>query len=226
MAETPGVPTALNGSAEGGHGRNRAPRCGVGAVRARLRSGGGARDHHARGFRHAASRRDAADLLGRARQPRRDVVAGAADLCLGRRRHRRQCRLRDRPYARPRHGRPVRRQDRPHRGTLRLDRRAVCALRRLTVMFARFFNILRQLNGIVAGTLGMSWWRFLVCNAVGAALWVLIWMLGAFYISQHASILAKAAHHIGVAGALAAAAAIVAALFTLWHWRRAGGQTP
>src|SRR5262245_47781602 len=94
----------------------------------------------------------------------------------------------------------------------------------LTVMFARFFNVLRQLNGIVAGTLGMSWWRFLVCNAVGAALWVLIWMLGAFYLSQHASILAKAAQHIGVVGGLAAAAAIVAALLTLWHWRRAGGQ--
>jgi SNARE associated Golgi protein len=39
-----------------------------------------------------------------------------------------------------------------------------------TVMFARFFNVLRQLNGIVAGTLGMGWWRFLVCNAVGAAI--------------------------------------------------------
>jgi membrane protein DedA with SNARE-associated domain len=95
----------------------------------------------------------------------------------------------------------------------------------LTVMFARFFNVLRQLNGIVAGTLGMSWWRFLVCNAVGAALWVLIWVLGAFYISQHASILAKAAQHIGVVGGLAAGAAIVAAVFTLWHWRRAGRQT-
>jgi membrane protein YqaA with SNARE-associated domain len=42
-----------------------------------------------------------------------------------------------------------------------------------TVMLARFFNVLRRLNGIVAGTLGMSWWRFLVCNAVGAALLVL-----------------------------------------------------
>jgi membrane protein DedA with SNARE-associated domain len=94
----------------------------------------------------------------------------------------------------------------------------------LTVMFARFFNVLRQLNGIVAGTLGMSWWRFLVCNAIGAALWVLIWMVGAFYISQHASMLAKAAQHIGVVGGLAAAAAIVASLFTLWHRRRAGRQ--
>ena len=92
----------------------------------------------------------------------------------------------------------------------------------LTVMFARFFNVLRQLNGIVAGTLGMSWWRFLICNAVGGALWVLIWMLGTFYLSQHASIIAKAAQHIGVVGGLAAAAAIVAALYALWRWRRAG----
>jgi membrane protein DedA with SNARE-associated domain len=94
----------------------------------------------------------------------------------------------------------------------------------LTVMFARFFNVLRQLNGIVAGTLGMSWWRFLICNAVGGAVWVLTWMLGAFYLSQHTSILAKAAQHIGVVGGLAAATAIVAALYALWRWRRASQQ--
>jgi membrane protein DedA with SNARE-associated domain len=95
-----------------------------------------------------------------------------------------------------------------------------------TVMFARFFNVLRQLNGIVAGTLGMSWWRFLICNAVGGALWVLIWMLGTFYLSQHASIFAQAARHVGAVGGLAAAAAIVAALYALWRWRRASRQTP
>ena len=72
----------------------------------------------------------------------------------------------------------------------------------------------------------MSWWRFLICNAVGGALWVLTWMLGTFYISQHASTIAKAAQHVGVVGALAAAAAIVAALYALWRWRRAGQQTP
>src|SRR5215831_2825171 len=36
-----------------------------------------------------------------------------------------------------------------------------------TVAFARFVNILRQLNGVVAGTLNMDWWRFLICNALG-----------------------------------------------------------
>src|SRR5512132_1435332 len=45
------------------------------------------------------------------------------------------------------------------------------------VLFARFFSILRQLNGILAGMLGMSWWRFVLFDAVGAALWV---MAGAF----------------------------------------------
>jgi hypothetical protein len=50
-------------------------------------------------------------------------------------------------------------------------------------------------------------------------------MLGAFYLSQHASILARAAQHIGVVGGLAAAAAIVAALYALWRWRRASQQT-
>ena len=31
----------------------------------------------------------------------------------------------------------------------------------LTVGFARFFSVLRQLNGVVAGTLKMDWWQFL-----------------------------------------------------------------
>ena len=42
----------------------------------------------------------------------------------------------------------------------------------VTVIFARFVNVLRQLNGVVAGTLGMHWLKFLAYNAIGAALWV------------------------------------------------------
>lgn len=52
------------------------------------------------------------------------------------------------------------------------------------VAFARFFNVLRQLNGIVAGTAGMAWPRFLVCNALGAALWVGVWGLGAYFFGD------------------------------------------
>jgi|SRR5438876_596977 len=52
------------------------------------------------------------------------------------------------------------------------------------VLFARFVVVLRQLNGIVAGTMGMNWWRFLAYNAAGAALWVGFWAGSAFYFGR------------------------------------------
>ena len=52
------------------------------------------------------------------------------------------------------------------------------------VLVARFFALLRQLNGIVAGSVGMGWWRFLAYNAVGAALWVSAWGFGVYYFGQ------------------------------------------
>ena len=47
------------------------------------------------------------------------------------------------------------------------------------VIIARFVEVLRQLNGIIAGLAGMAWPRFLIFNAIGAVLWVGTWaMLG------------------------------------------------
>ena len=50
------------------------------------------------------------------------------------------------------------------------------------VVFARFFNLLRQLNGVVAGAMKMNWRPFLAFNALGGALWVLAaipaWLFG------------------------------------------------
>ncbi|NUQ95100.1 MAG: DedA family protein [Streptomyces sp.] len=43
------------------------------------------------------------------------------------------------------------------------------------VTVARFFEGLRQANGIIAGTTEMPWPRFLAFNALGAALWVGLW---------------------------------------------------
>ncbi|MFI9243557.1 DedA family protein [Streptomyces sp. NPDC053086] len=43
------------------------------------------------------------------------------------------------------------------------------------VTVARFVEGLRQANGIIAGTTGMRWRRFLAFNALGAALWVGLW---------------------------------------------------
>ncbi len=41
---------------------------------------------------------------------------------------------------------------------------------------ARFFPVLRQLGGIGAGTIGMTWPRFLIANATGAVCWVGFWL--------------------------------------------------
>jgi membrane protein DedA with SNARE-associated domain len=43
------------------------------------------------------------------------------------------------------------------------------------VAVARFIEGLRQANGIIAGITGMHWARFLLFNAIGAALWVAVW---------------------------------------------------
>jgi membrane protein DedA with SNARE-associated domain len=43
------------------------------------------------------------------------------------------------------------------------------------VVAARFLPLLRHLNGVCAGVSRMPWRRFLVANALGAAMWVAVW---------------------------------------------------
>lgn len=63
------------------------------------------------------------------------------------------------------------------------------------VIVARFFVIARQLNGLVAGSSGMAHLRFLVYNALGAALWIGTWGLAAWFLGDHlTSLLAWVAH--------------------------------
>ncbi len=52
------------------------------------------------------------------------------------------------------------------------------------VIIARFIEILRQLNGIMAGIAGMRWWRFLLYNALGAGLWVGFWSVLFFHLGR------------------------------------------
>jgi len=52
------------------------------------------------------------------------------------------------------------------------------------VIVARFFPVLRQLNGIVAGSAGMGWKRFASYNALGALLWVGAWGSGVYYFGS------------------------------------------
>jgi membrane protein DedA with SNARE-associated domain len=72
-----------------------------------------------------------------------------------------------------------------------------------TVGFARFFAVLRQLNGVIAGTLAMDWWQFLAFNALGGALWVAMWTGAGFYLGTHETDVAAFVHKLGFLGAIA-----------------------
>ena len=95
----------------------------------------------------------------------------------------------------------------------------------VTVVFARFFNFLRQLNGIVAGILGMSWQRFLLFNMLGGALWVTAWVLTTSYFTEHISIITRLAHHSKVVAIILAAGILLVPLGLLVRrLRRTGGH--
>ncbi|MEA2147488.1 MAG: hypothetical protein QOG59_3075 [Solirubrobacteraceae bacterium] len=53
------------------------------------------------------------------------------------------------------------------------------------ITVARFIEGLRQANGIIAGTTGMHWARFLAFNALGAALWVGVWTAVGYFSGNH-----------------------------------------
>lgn len=53
------------------------------------------------------------------------------------------------------------------------------------VTIARFIEVVRQANGIIAGISGMHWRRFLAFNALGAALWVGLWASLGDLAGQH-----------------------------------------
>jgi membrane protein DedA with SNARE-associated domain len=94
----------------------------------------------------------------------------------------------------------------------------------IVVVFARFFIILRQFNGIVAGALAMPWPRFFLYNAIGAALWVGFWGGATFWIGRR---FFEYLRSFGWSGRLVLAlvalgvVALVAQLW--WHWRSRHG---
>jgi membrane protein DedA with SNARE-associated domain len=93
-----------------------------------------------------------------------------------------------------------------------------------TVAFARFFNVLRQLNGVIAGTLRMDWWRFLLFNALGCALWVLTWGLTGFYLGEHVSNITKFARSFGLLGAIIVAVLVMGAIIYALRRERTGNS--
>jgi membrane protein DedA with SNARE-associated domain len=61
------------------------------------------------------------------------------------------------------------------------------------IVVARFVEGLRQANGIVAGITDMRWTRFLFFNAIGAALWVALWLTVGYASGSHIDTIYKTA---------------------------------
>jgi membrane protein DedA with SNARE-associated domain len=91
------------------------------------------------------------------------------------------------------------------------------------VVFARFIVVLRQLTGIVAGTLEMRWLRFLLLTAAGAALWVLWWGLATYFFGAGVMEFLHRAGRIEPV-LIAAAAIVLVALVLRFRWNRRRGQ--
>lgn len=83
------------------------------------------------------------------------------------------------------------------------------------IVIARFVEGLRQANGIIAGITGMHWTKFVPFNALGAALWVAVWVsIGYFSGSNIDSIYHTATKYEAVFGI------VVGLLIVAWIARR------
>ena len=78
------------------------------------------------------------------------------------------------------------------------------------IVVARFIEGLRQANGIIAGTTGMHWARFLLFNALGAALWVGVWTSAGYFFGNHIDAIYKAITTYGLFVGIALAVLLIA----------------
>ena len=88
------------------------------------------------------------------------------------------------------------------------------------VLFARFVVVLRQLNGIVAGVVGMNVWRFSIYNAAGAALWVGFWAGITYYLGRRFRGILAWVSSLEPTVLIIAVAAVALLLIYLWNHRR------
>jgi membrane protein DedA with SNARE-associated domain len=89
------------------------------------------------------------------------------------------------------------------------------------ITVARFIEGLRQANGIIAGTTGMHWARFLTFNALGAALWVGTWTAIGYLSGSHITTIYNQATRYSTYLAIAAGALLIAFVARqLWRSRR------
>jgi membrane protein DedA with SNARE-associated domain len=98
------------------------------------------------------------------------------------------------------------------------------------IIAARFIEGLRQANGIIAGTTGMRWERFLIFNLLGAALWVSVWVSLGYFSGSHIDTIyndaARYSTYLAIAAALFIAAIVARHVLRLRNARRARSEGP
>jgi membrane protein DedA with SNARE-associated domain len=86
------------------------------------------------------------------------------------------------------------------------------------IVVARFIEGLRQANGIVAGITGMHWRKFVFFNAIGAALWVGVWVSVGYLAGNHIGTIYAQITRYSLYVLIALGVAVVA--FVAWQLRR------
>ncbi|MFN3349171.1 DedA family protein, partial [Pseudorhodoplanes sp.] len=52
------------------------------------------------------------------------------------------------------------------------------------VFIARFIPLMRQINGLLAGSLAVPWHRFLMAQSAGALVWTSLYTLGPYFFTE------------------------------------------
>jgi len=89
------------------------------------------------------------------------------------------------------------------------------------IVIARFVEGLRQANGIIAGIAGMHWAKFVPFNALGAALWVGVWVAIGYFSGSHIDAIYSAATRYEAYFGIAVGLLILAWIGRrVWKWRK------
>jgi membrane protein DedA with SNARE-associated domain len=89
------------------------------------------------------------------------------------------------------------------------------------IVIARFVEGLRQANGIIAGITGMHWKKFFLFNALGAALWVAVWVSIGYFSGSHIDSIYRAATRYELYFAILVVLVLLGFIgHRLWRWRK------
>lgn len=94
------------------------------------------------------------------------------------------------------------------------------------VLFGRFFDGTRQLDGLVAGSARMPWPRFFLADLLGSGIWVVFWVFGLYTLDHHTTAVHRLLARINPWMALASLIALLVVLVLLLRHRQQSPSPP